>query len=139
MSQAGASLLVVAVMLVLAVYFLLWPPPGFDENIVHRIAIPFLLVAGAFGVMENIRTRTHMAQLIGAIRSLLGKSGAPPTPEVKAEAVEILLQSLKSDQPRVRTTAAQQLKNLTGQDFGEDFDGWNRWWADNKNTFKKAP
>lgn len=136
MSQAGASLLLVAVLFGLAGYMLIWPPEALAENLAHRAAIPFVLVATAYGVLENLRTRAHMGQLIGAIRGLVGKS--PPTAAAKAEAVEILLQSLKSGQERVRRTAAEQLRNLTGQDLGEDFAAWSAWWASNKGTFGKT-
>ena len=68
MSQAGASLLLVAVMFGLAVYLVIWPPPGFDENLAYRASIPFVLIATAYGVLENLRTRAHMGQLIGALR-----------------------------------------------------------------------
>ena len=99
MSQAGASLLLVVVLFVFAIYLVFWPPEGFEENLVHRAAIPFVLVATAYGVLENLRTRAHMGQLIGAIRGLLGK--APASPAVKAEAIAILLQSLKSGPDQV--------------------------------------
>ena len=135
MSQAGASLLLVVVLFVFAVYLVFVPPEGFEENLVHRAAIPFVLVATAYGVLENLRTRAHMGQLIGAIRGLLGK--APPSPQAKAEAIGILLQSLKTGSEQVRATASGQLRNLTGQDFGMDYQAWSDWWAANKGTFGK--
>jgi hypothetical protein len=134
-SQASASLLLVVLMLGLAIYFVFAPPPGFDEGIVYRITIPFILVACAFSVLENLRTRTHIGQLVGALRSIMGRSGVPATPEVKAEAIEILLKSLRSDKDSVRETAAAQLKQLTGEDHGSDPGAWEQWWAQAKKNY----
>jgi hypothetical protein len=75
-----------------------------------------------------------MGQLIGAIRGLVGK--APPTPAARAEAIEILLQALKTGQDRARSVASSQLRNLTGQDLGEDYQAWSEWWTANKGTFR---
>jgi hypothetical protein len=136
-SQASASLFLVVVLLVLAGYLVFVPPPGFEDNVAHHIALPLLMVAVAFGVLENLRTRTHIGQLIGAIRSLMGKRGVEPTPEIKGEAIEILLRSLRNGDDSVRRTAAAQLKNLTGQDFGEDPEAWAGWWTKNKGEYGK--
>ena len=122
-------------MIVLAVYLFFAPPPGFEDNLAHRIALPFVLVAGAFGVMENLRTRTHLGQLVGAIRGLMSKRGVEPTPEIKGEAIEILMRSLKSGEEKVRRTAAAQLHSLTGRDFGVDLEAWEGWWSENKGEF----
>ena len=119
----------------LAVYFVFDPPPGFEEGFLYRLTIPFLFIASALSIFENLRTRTHMSQLVGALRQLPGRAGAPPTPEGKREAVEILLRSLRADQPAVRKTAADQLRRLTGEDFGEDTDAWDHWWKQNKGSF----
>lgn len=135
LSHSGASLLLVALMFGLAGYFVFVPPPGFDESIGHRITIPFVLVACAYMVLENLRTRIHIAQLVGALRSLMGRTGKPPTPEVKREAIEILLKSLRSGNETAREAAARQLGKLTGQDFGEDSQAWDKWWSDNKVGF----
>lgn len=129
MSQASASLLLVVLMLGLAIFFVFSPPPGFEESFVYRITIPFILVSCAFSVLENLRTRAHIGQLVGALRSLMGRSGTPATPEVKGEAIEILLKSLRSDNDNVRETALAQLRQLTGEDHGDDPAAWEAWWA----------
>ncbi|MHC4550516.1 MAG: hypothetical protein ACYTEZ_17250 [Planctomycetota bacterium] len=138
MSHASASLLLVVVMFGLAIYFLFAPPPGFGESLGHRITIPFLLVASAYMVLENLRTRTHISQLVGALRSLMGRSGTPPTPKIKREAVEILLKSLRAEKESVRQTAARQLRQLTGQRLGDAADEWEQWWAANKESFGRT-
>ncbi len=136
MSQTTASLLIVFVMFVLAIYVFFVPPPGFD-SMALRVTLPFILIVCAFNVLENIRTRAHVTQLIGALRGAMSKAGAPPTPEAKAEAIEILIQSLYSDKATVRKTAASQLQKLTGQDLAEDPVAWSEWWDANKAGFGK--
>ncbi len=132
MSQTAASLALAALLFGMAVYFFIVPPPGFDEGLMNRIVLPLLLVATAFGVMENLRTRTHMGQLIGAIRGLMGQKGKPATPEVKREAVDMLIKTLRSDNARAREAALTQLQRITSEDFGENPDAWDRWWSKNR-------
>jgi len=139
MSHAGASLVLIAGMFGLAGYFIFVPPPGFEESIGHRLTIPFVLVACAYMVLENLRTRVHLAQLVGALRSLMGRTGVPPTPEIKREAIEILLKSLRGGNQAAREAAVRQLGKLTGQDFGEDAKAWEEWWSANKADFGKPP
>ncbi len=123
-------------MMGLAAYFFLVPPTGFDDSYGHRIAIPFILMACAFNILENLRTRAHIGQLVGALRSLMARSGKDATPQVRAEAVDILLESLKSDEPTVRATFVAQLQNLTGQQIGDDVDEWEIWWKSNRDRFR---
>ena len=136
LSNTAASLVLVLVLFGLAIYVLVAPPPGFEDNFVHRLVLPLLLVAAALGVLENLRTRAHIGQLIGALRGMMKKAGTPATPQIKAEAIEILLTSLRSDRPTVRKTAAVQLRNLTGQELGEDVEAWDRWWAAHREDYR---
>jgi len=133
-SNALASLLVMVLMIGLAFYFVVVPPPGF-ETWGHRLAIPLVLVVGAFTVFEALKMRTHVSQLVGALRGLMGRTGAPPTPEGKREAIEILMRSMRSANPGVRKTASVQLRNLTGQDLGESAEAWEAWWERNREGF----
>jgi len=134
-SHTSASLALIVLLFGLAVYFLFAPPPGFGEGILYRLILPFLLVSSAFGVAENLRTRAHIGQLVGALRGLMGKTGKTASPKVRAEAIEILLGSLRSDKASVRRTASVQLGQLTGQDFGEDREAWEDWWNANRAGF----
>jgi len=93
-SNTAATLILVAFMFVMAIYFVFVPPPGFEENLLHRFSIPFLLVAGALTLFENLRMRAHMSKLVGALRGMMGRAGVPPTPEIKREAVDILVEEL---------------------------------------------
>jgi len=119
----------------LAIYFLFAPPPGFEEAILYRLILPFLLVSSAFGVVENLRTRAHIGQLVGALRGLMGRAGKTPSRKVRGEAIEILVGSLRSGKASVRRTASIQLGQLTGQAFGEDADAWEDWWNVNRAGF----
>jgi hypothetical protein len=55
---------------------------------------------------------------------------------MKGEAIRILLGSLGAEDPTVRQTAAQQLSQLTGENFGEDAAAWKEWWSRNKGRFQ---
>jgi len=133
-SNTGASLILMAFLIGLAVYFLVFPPPGF-EGLDHRLAIPVVLIVGAHTIFESLRMRAHISELVGALRGIMARARAPATPEIRREAVEILLKSLRSDTASVKQTALTQLRQLTGQDHGEDPDAWDAWWGRNRDTF----
>lgn len=135
MSNAGASLIAIVLLVGLALYFVAVPPPGFDESWGHRLAIPLVLVVSASTIFESLRMRAHVGQLVGALRGLMGRSGTPPTLEVKREAIDILVQSMRSANPGVRKTASVQLRNLTGQELGESAETWEEWWKRNRPGF----
>jgi hypothetical protein len=133
-SNTGASLLAIVLLIGLAIYFVAVPPPGFDSW-GHRLAIPLVLVVAASTIFESLRMRSHIGQLVGALRGLMGRSGAPPSPEVKQEAIDILVRSMRSANPGVRKTASVQLRNLTGQELGESAEAWEEWWGKNRGGF----
>ena len=134
MSNAGASLIAIVLLFGLAIYFVVEPPQGF-ESWGHRLAIPIVLVVSASMIFESLRMRTHIGQLVGALRGLMGRTGTPPTPEVKREAIDILVHSMRSANPGVRRTASTQLRNLTGQDLGESPEAWEEWWRTHRAGF----
>ena len=47
-------------------------------------------------------------------------------------AVEPLIQALKDEDSNVRLRAACALREITGKDFGMDYNKWNEWWQKNK-------
>ncbi|MCD6493385.1 MAG: HEAT repeat domain-containing protein [Archaeoglobaceae archaeon] len=47
-------------------------------------------------------------------------------------AVEPLIQALKDEDSNVRQGAAYALGEITGKDFGTDYNKWNEWWQKNK-------
>jgi len=135
-SQTATSLILVVLLIGLSFYWLIWPPAGFDEMWGHRLTVPIVLVTCAFTVFESLRVRGHMAQLIGVLRNMTPRSGARASPEVRREAIALLLKSLRSDEERVRATACAELKRLTGQDFGAEPVPWEGWWEQNRDTFR---
>jgi hypothetical protein len=141
MSQAVASTLVVLVLFGLAIYCGIAPPEGFQE-LPYRIILPFIIIAVGFVQLENVRMRTHMAELIGALKVAVGRSqasrGVAPTPAEKGKAIVILLESIGSDDASARETAARQLTALTGVDHGTDSAAWKRWWLANRAKFEPA-
>ena len=134
MSNAGASLIVIAALICLAFYFVIVPPAGFDAW-QYRFAIPLMLVVCAATLFESLRMRAHMSELVGVLRGLMGRTGKPPTVEVKREAIDILVKSMRSDNVSVRRTAYAQLRNLTGQELGESAEAWEQWWGRNRETY----
>ena len=36
-----------------------------------------------------------------------------------------------------KKVTANALKNITGQDFAENYDEWYSWWSKNKNGYEK--
>jgi HEAT repeat protein len=47
-----------------------------------------------------------------------------------SEAVPALIQALGDEQEHVREAAAKTLEAITGQNLGEDAQGWQRWWEE---------
>jgi hypothetical protein len=45
---------------------------------------------------------------------------------------------LRAKNEELRRDAATTLRELTGQDFGEDADAWEDWWEENRDSFKEA-
>ena len=122
-------------MISMAIYLFFYPPGGFGSSIVYRIAIPFLFMAAALGSLESMRTRAHISQLVGALRTLMGRAGKEPAPEVKGQAVEILLESLRTGDANVRKMVVRQLESLTGQSLGDKPDRWDAWWKENRQRY----
>jgi hypothetical protein len=50
-------------------------------------------------------------------------------------AVESLITALRHKDKTVRTNASGALKEITGQDFGDDPLKWQKWWDQNKEQF----
>lgn len=50
--------------------------------------------------------------------------------------LEPILACLRFKDPKMRAEAAQSLRKLTGQEFGEDAAAWDAWWAENKAAYK---
>jgi hypothetical protein len=53
------------------------------------------------------------------------------------KAVEPLITGLKENEETVSEAFGKALANITGKDFGQDHDKWEKWWAQNRNTVLK--
>ena len=47
-------------------------------------------------------------------------------------AVEPLIEALKDEDEGARWLAAEALKKITGNDFGEDYEEWRKWYEKQK-------
>jgi hypothetical protein len=50
-------------------------------------------------------------------------------------AVDVMIGALKSGSADTKAKARAGLKNLTGTDFGEDFEKWLEWWRTARSSF----
>ena len=53
--------------------------------------------------------------------------------------VALLIPGLRDKDPMVRLRATEALAWVTGQDFGEDEEKWNEWWAQYKPVQQSSP
>lgn len=70
---------------------------------------------------RNSKVRNYAADALGSIGD--------------SRAVEPLIAVLYDE--NVRKTAAKALKNITGEDFREDYKKWQKWWKKNKKRYIK--
>jgi HEAT repeat protein len=54
-----------------------------------------------------------------------------------ARAVVPLIAALKDNDEDVQYAAAKVLKEITGEDFGKDYEAWSKWWEKNREKFLK--
>ncbi len=139
------------VLLFFAGWFLFYEgsmPEG--THIVSRIGIAILFLIAQILVGEVSTVRTHVGLLIGALRAVTGGTpagaataaiaeqlggGAPAVPDVQA-AVDILIQSLDTDDAETRSKAHKHLQRITGESFPPDVAVWADWWAENRQGFE---
>jgi len=67
---------------------------------------------------EHIETRATVRRILGKLKN--------------ERAVEPLIEILKSPDKRERKGAASALKSITGEDYGEKYKKWKKWWDKNK-------
>jgi hypothetical protein len=53
-------------------------------------------------------------------------------------AVEPLIAILKDNEETFREIAAKALEKITGKDFGQDPEKWQKWWKQNKENIHKG-
>jgi len=54
------------------------------------------------------------------------------------KAVESLISILNDQEETIREAAAGALGKITGKDFGQDPDKWQKWWAQNKENVRRG-
>lgn len=109
-------------------------------------------VVEAIGIVEeagiNIAEKGIVKERISLIKGLLSKKrdiveysakllGYKGEKNLDIWKIETLIFVLKDKDWFVRKAAAEALRNITGQDFGQDHDRWNSWWQENKEKFLK--
>ena len=102
-----------------------------------RGAIPFLL-----GILDD---NSHLVSAkyvkdLGYQITTPGKEAAFALSKIgnTKAAVESLITALTHTNKIVRMNASEALKEITGQDFGDDSLKWQRWWEQNKGQFLKG-
>jgi hypothetical protein len=53
-------------------------------------------------------------------------------------AVEPLIAALKDEKFQFKARAAEALKKITGKDFGQKPEEWQKWWMENRESFLKG-
>lgn len=53
------------------------------------------------------------------------------------KAIPPLINGLKENEEVVREAFVKSLQEITGEDFGQDHDKWEKWWNKNKKAFLK--
>ena len=100
-----------------------------DEDTVVRIAA--LEQLGAAGEVAPVlaalahddwATRLAAARMLEQLR--------------EAQAVPLLVERMQIERGRMALNFGDILWNLTGQPFGEDAEGWKKWWADSGSAFQ---
>lgn len=128
----------------------------FDKNIINMMAevygTKFLLkaledknhgiAAASKDALRNIKDPNTVEPLIAIlindesrilrsdVATVLGHIGDP-------RAIEPLIDSLKEEIKLIRDSILWALKNITGEDLGEDQEKWQKWWEENKEKFLK--
>ena len=132
------------VLLVLAflVWFEAWLPgsgwvrANLGELAVLRFVLGLLCVYMVLLVIERHRMEVLFKQVLLQFREFHGRtaggagSGAAEDDQKQTlEAVRILIAALESSDERVRATALENLRKLTGQELGPDVGAWRSWLA----------
>jgi len=72
---------------------------------------------------EDPRVREKAAEALGEIKD--------------PRAIEPLISVLKEKEETNREIAAKALGGITGKDFGQDHNKWQKWWLQNKENIRK--
>jgi hypothetical protein len=90
----------------------------------------------------NAEGKDRIQVLVEALKdkdSFVRRSAAYALGELKdPRAVEPLIEALKDEVSDVRNAVAKELQKITGQNFGENPEEWQKWWEENKGRFIKG-
>jgi hypothetical protein len=87
----------------------------------------------------DAKTESALQSFGGQEPARSGAARAPRrAPVAPDQPVQPLLRMLRAKNAELRRDAATTLRELTGQDFGEDADAWEDWWEENRDSFKEA-
>ena len=121
---------IVLVLLGLSVWI---EPQVMPDAGVLRFVVGVLCLYTALLVFERQRMELRFTQVLGSFKQFYSERSAAAGPvdkEKGLEAVRILVAALDSPEPAVRETAEENLKRLTGKDFGSDSSAWTGWLAE---------
>ena len=102
---------------------------GEDKGLL-RVTVGILCIYVLLLVLERQRLEDKFMQLLATLKNI--KTGAASVEDhvdgaKTLEAVSILIAALGSVEAEVRNSAEENLKRLTGKDFGADAKGWQGW------------
>ena len=102
-----------------------------EERGVLRLTVGVLCVYVAVQSLERQRLEDTFKQVLTAFqkfRAEVQRDGGAPLPSAKErrEAATILIAALRRGGPTAEL-ARENLRRVTGQDFGGDADAWQRW------------
>jgi len=104
-----------------------------DVNFLY-LGVGFLFFYTAVLVAEKNVMRSKFLNLLKEIQGfLIGKRY-----HQKIEAIQILINAVNKGNEKAAQTAADELKRITGQDFGPDHAAWSAWWKENKVKYEKG-
>ena len=90
-------------------------------------------------MLERKRLELQLKEVMGAFKKFYQQRNAAkdgqPDPEKSFEAISILTAALNSAEESVRESALENLKRLTGKDFGMDPTAWQAWLAETQADF----
>ena len=95
---------------------------------------------GAAGALGDINDPRAVGPLIAALKDtdagVRGNAAWALRQIGDPRAAEPLIAALKDIDRNVRLLAAGALAAITGVDYGEDAEKWQKWWEENKGKFK---
>lgn len=135
-----------AIIFALGMTFLIAPwLPGWEvfhdklgiENFL-RILVCFLFLLCASFMRSIHGLRSEVQELTEAVDTancaLYGKNW-----KAERDAVTLLIGLLSNPKEDLKIKAAENLKVLTGEDFGMDSERWDLWWKTHRANFRRTP